>query len=286
MAFCLGLGEIHLAFMHLLCHAFFKAGMFLRAGSLISYNLGNQSFRKFNPQRVMLSPAAFLSLLVGRMSLIGIPGTAGYASKESIVAVSYRSTSIPIVILMVVRVLFTISYSARIVKGLMRGLAKGEFGLSKSYETIKLSFPGLILVGFGLIGGELVVSMTVNNCYFEAASSGEAWVSPYSAILIGYLVAVLVRRISNNSDEEEEKESYRMTITDSISRRLLSDSAAEKSEEGNPKSDNVAETSLPQGIWHFAITLLSGIHNVVQRVVVPSTVAGQRGGRGTVLALV
>nr|UBR43051.1 NADH dehydrogenase subunit 5 [Magallana bilineata] len=277
MAFSLGLGEIQLAFMHLLCHAFFKAGMFLSAGSLISYNLGNQHFTKFSQQSIMMSPAALLSPLVGSMSLIGIPGTAGYASKESIVAASYSATSTPIIILLVVSVLLTMSYSARIVKGLTRVLKKGDIGMAGVYESVKLSFPGLLLVIFGLIGGELVVSMTVDNCYFEAASSGEAWVSPYSAILIGYIVAKMVSRAWNNSDEEEEKDSYSMIVSDSVSRSMSSDTAAEGSEEGNPKSDNVAETSLPQGVWHFAMTLLSGIHNLVQRVVVPSTVAGQSG---------
>ena len=47
IAFSLGLGEIKLAFLHLLCHAFFKAGIFLRVGSMISFNSGNQSFNTF-----------------------------------------------------------------------------------------------------------------------------------------------------------------------------------------------------------------------------------------------
>lgn len=174
IAFRLGLGEIELAFMHLLCHAFFKAGIFLSVGSLINYGTGDQYFIKFSRSTASLSPTALLRLLIGSMSLVGIPGTAGYASKESIVAVSYRITSLPAAVLMVRRVLLTILYSARIVKSLVSFTFARKFDLSRSYESFKLSLPGLLLVIFGLIGGELVASLAINNCFFEGASSREA----------------------------------------------------------------------------------------------------------------
>lgn len=93
MAFRLGLGEVELAFMHLVCHAFFKAGMFLRVGSIIRHNAGNQFFRRFGISVASLSPSAVFGLFMGRISLMGIPGTAGYASKESIVASGYSRNS-------------------------------------------------------------------------------------------------------------------------------------------------------------------------------------------------
>lgn len=163
MAFSLGLGEIDLAFMHLLCHAFFKAGIFLSVGSLINYGTGDQSFSKFSSPTVSLSPVALMRLFIGSMSLVGIPGTAGYASKESIVAVSYRISSLPIVVLIIGRVLLTMLYSARIVKALLSFTFTRKFDLSNSYESFKLSLPGLLLVIFGLIGGELVASLSVSN---------------------------------------------------------------------------------------------------------------------------
>ena len=78
IAFSLGLNKIKLAFLHLLCHAFFKAGIFLRVGSMISFNSGNQSFNTFRIATMNLCPAAVLGLFMGRVSLAGIPGTAGY----------------------------------------------------------------------------------------------------------------------------------------------------------------------------------------------------------------
>lgn len=174
MAFSLGLGEVDLAFMHLLCHAFFKAGMFLRVGALISHNVGDQYFSDFSSPTAVLSPAALLRLLVGSLSLVGIPGTAGYASKESIVAVSYSVLSLPAVVLMVGRVAFTMLYSARIIAGLTHLVKTGKFDVGGSREVFKLSVPGLLLVMFGLVGGELVVSLSISNCFFEGCSSSEA----------------------------------------------------------------------------------------------------------------
>lgn len=279
IAFRLGLGEIELAFMHLLCHAFFKAGIFLSVGSLINYGTGDQYFIKFSRSTASLSPTALLRLLIGSMSLVGIPGTAGYASKESIVAVSYRITSLPAAVLMVRRVLLTILYSARIVKSLVSFTFARKFDLSRSYESFKLSLPGLLLVIFGLIGGELVASLAINNCFFEGASSREAWIRPYTAIFLGFILIIRARGISDYFEEEEVKGAYRMVLPDSISRSLSSDTAAVGSEYMSPKTDGSSEVSIPQGIWHFGISYLAGNHNVAQRGVPPVTVAGSGGLR-------
>nr|YP_004300530.1 NADH dehydrogenase subunit 5 [Crassostrea nippona]ADE18728.1 NADH dehydrogenase subunit 5 [Crassostrea nippona] len=274
MAFSLGLGEIELAFMHLLCHAFFKAGMFLSVGSLINYGTGDQNFTKFNKSTISLSPAALLSLLIGSVSLIGIPGTAGYASKESIVAVSYSITSLPAVVLMVSSVLLTMLYSARVVKSLMSFTFLSKFDLSKSYESFKLSLPGLLLVIFGLIGGELVSSLAVNNCFFEGASSSEAWISPYTAIIFGFIFIVSARVIWSGLEEAGVKGAYSMVLPDSISRSLTSDTAASEPEFTIPKSDGDSEIMAPQALWSFGVSYLSGGHNVVQRGAPPSSIAG------------
>nr|AWE09675.1 NADH dehydrogenase subunit 5 [Crassostrea belcheri] len=285
MAFSLGLGEIELAFMHLLCHAFFKAGMFLSVGALINYNIGDQYVSKFDEPSVMISPVAFLSLLVGSLSLIGIPGTAGYASKESIVAVSYSTVSSSAIVLVVMSVMFTMLYSARIVKGLSYLAVSGKFDVSKSYSNWVMSFPGLFLVALGVIGGELVVSLTINSCFFAGASSSEAWVSPYSAIFLAFICMMVVDFIWGALSEDEVKGTYSMVFVDSISRSLSSDGASEKSEDVNPKADNVSEASVPQGVWEFAMSYLAGSHNFVLRSVVPGTVATSSGVSSVALAI-
>nr|AIM52326.1 NADH dehydrogenase subunit 5 [Crassostrea ariakensis] len=286
MAFSLGLGEIELAFMHLLCHAFFKAGMFLSIGSIINYGTGDQYFMKFSGATAALSPTALLSLLIGSMSLVGIPGTAGYASKESIVAVSYSNTSLPAAVLLVSSVSLTMLYSARIVKSLLTFTYSAKFDLSKSYESFKLSLPGLLLVVFGLIGGELVASLAVNNCFFEGASSSEAWISPYTAIIIGLMLMAGVRPFSNNYKEEEVKGTYSMVLFDTISRSMSSDAGVDQSDFFSSKSDGSSEVYLPQEVWKAGVSYLSGGHNVAQRETPPVAIAGSSGVSSAAIAVV
>mmetsp|Transcript_1871 Transcript_1871/g.3199 ORF Transcript_1871/g.3199 Transcript_1871/m.3199 type:complete len:194 (-) Transcript_1871:2725-3306(-) len=173
IAFILGLGEVELAFMHLVCHAFFKAGIFLSVGSLISHNSGNQYFVNFRRPEVVISPLAVLSLFLGSVSLVGIPGTAGYASKESIVAFSYNTISWLALVLLFCRVALTIVYSFRIILGLTNVVKTGVRDSTGLREEIKLSLPGSVLIGFGLVGGDLVTVCSINSCYFEVASSRE-----------------------------------------------------------------------------------------------------------------
>nr|AIM52417.1 NADH dehydrogenase subunit 5 [Crassostrea sikamea] len=285
MAFSLGLGEIELAFMHLLCHAFFKAGMFLSVGSLINYSTGDQHFLKFSSFTASLSPAALLSLFIGSMSLVGIPGTAGYASKESIVAVSYSASSVPIVVLMISGVLLTMLYSARIAKALVSLSFTSKFDLSKSYEAFKLSLPGLLLVIFGLIGGELVASLAINNCFFEGASSSEAWISPYIAIFIGFIFILSTRFTLGYHEEGHDKWGYSMVVYDVVSRTSSFLEPLESwGEVGEVHIDNNSELSVPQGAWKTGIGYLSSNHNVAQRALPPSTVAGSSGISSTSIA--
>ena len=173
IAFILGLGEVELAFMHLVCHAFFKAGIFLSVGSLISHNSGNQYFVNFRRPEVVISPLAVLSLFLGSVSLVGIPGTAGYASKESIVAFSYNTISWLALVLLFCRVALAIVYSFRIILGLTNVVKTGVRDSTSLREEVKLSLPGSILIGFGLVGGDLVTVCSINSCYFEVASSRE-----------------------------------------------------------------------------------------------------------------
>jgi NADH-quinone oxidoreductase subunit L len=174
IAFSLGLGEVKLAFLHLLCHAFFKAGIFLRVGSIIRYNSGNQAFNTFSIATINLCPAAVLGLFIGSVSLAGIPGTAGYISKESIIASGYGYTPWLTSTLLWLRVALTTLYSLRIILGLTRVVKSGLPNFRSSREVFSLSVPGVVLVLMGLVGGELVLLRSAGRFYFEAASSREA----------------------------------------------------------------------------------------------------------------
>jgi len=89
MTVALGVSMYSAAVFHLMTHAFFKALLFLAAGSVIIAMHHQQDMRKMGGLAKKL-PITFVTFLIGSLALIGFPGTAGYFSKESIIeAVSF-----------------------------------------------------------------------------------------------------------------------------------------------------------------------------------------------------
>jgi NADH-quinone oxidoreductase subunit L len=78
-----GVGAWGAAVFHLMTHAFFKALLFLGAGSVIHGMGGIQDLRKMGGLRHQM-PWTFRTFLVGSMALAGIPGLAGFFSKDAI----------------------------------------------------------------------------------------------------------------------------------------------------------------------------------------------------------
>lgn len=78
-----GFSQYDVAVFHLLNHAFFKALLFLGAGSVIHALGDEQDFRKMGGL-VYLLPLTYTMFLVGSLSLSGFPFLSGYFSKDLI----------------------------------------------------------------------------------------------------------------------------------------------------------------------------------------------------------
>jgi NADH-quinone oxidoreductase subunit L len=83
MFLALGVGAYSAAVFHLFTHAFFKALLFLGAGSVIHALSGEQDLRKMGGLRKHL-PITFAVMLVGTLAISGAPGLAGFFSKDQI----------------------------------------------------------------------------------------------------------------------------------------------------------------------------------------------------------
>ncbi len=116
MILACGLSNYNLALFHLVTHAFFKALLFLTAGSIIHSVVDEQDIRKMGGlQRIL--PISYAALLIGSLALTGFPFLAGYYSKDYImesVFVSNTSYSYILYILVVLIAFFTSIYSLRI----------------------------------------------------------------------------------------------------------------------------------------------------------------------------
>src|SRR2546425_8675568 len=83
-----GLGAYAAGIFHLVTHAFFKALLFLGAGSVIHGMGGEQDLRKMGGLAPKMVPTA-LTMAIGAAGLAGVPGLAGFFSKDEILASAF-----------------------------------------------------------------------------------------------------------------------------------------------------------------------------------------------------
>jgi NADH-quinone oxidoreductase subunit L len=84
MTVALGVSAYGAALFHLMTHAFFKALLFLAAGSVIMAMHHEQDMRRMGGLRKYL-PITYWTFLVGSLALIGFPGTSGFFSKDLLI---------------------------------------------------------------------------------------------------------------------------------------------------------------------------------------------------------
>jgi NADH:ubiquinone oxidoreductase subunit 5 (subunit L)/multisubunit Na+/H+ antiporter MnhA subunit len=116
MFFAAGLSGYNLSLYHLFNHAFFKALLFLSAGSLIHAMSDEQDIRKMGGLCRIL-PVTYVCFLIGTLSLIGFPFTSGFFSKEAILNQAfskYTAVSLFAYMLGVLTAVLTTYYSIRL----------------------------------------------------------------------------------------------------------------------------------------------------------------------------
>lgn len=87
MTFACGLSSYTVSFFHLVNHAFFKALLFLSAGSVIHALSGEQDARRLGGLARMI-PYTFIMIVMGSIALMGFPFLSGYYSKDLILEIS------------------------------------------------------------------------------------------------------------------------------------------------------------------------------------------------------
>ena len=88
MFVAMGVGAYQVGMFHLFTHAFFKALLFLGAGSVIHAVSGEQDMRKMGGLRTHI-PVTYWMMVIGTLALTGFPLTAGYFSKDAIIEAAF-----------------------------------------------------------------------------------------------------------------------------------------------------------------------------------------------------
>ena len=144
MFFAAGLGAYHIAIFHLFTHAFFKALLFLGAGSVIHAFNDEQDMRNMGGVWKKI-PYTYSLMIIGTLALTGFPFLSGFFSKDAIIETAYSSTSFfagYAVTIGVLTAFMTSLYSWRLIFMTFHGTFNNKnISLSKVHES-----PGVMLV--------------------------------------------------------------------------------------------------------------------------------------------
>ena len=109
-----GVGAFWVGIFHLYTHAFFKALLFLGSGSVIHAVGGEQDMRRMGALKDKI-PVTFKTMLVGALAIAGIPGLAGFFSKDEILWKAYSSHHTLLYALGLVTAMMTAFYMFRLI---------------------------------------------------------------------------------------------------------------------------------------------------------------------------
>jgi NADH-ubiquinone oxidoreductase chain 5 len=116
MVIAVGLSSYNVALFHLVNHAFYKALLFLGAGSVIHAVADNQDFRKYGGLRSYL-PLTYSVMLIASLSLVAFPFMTGFYSKDFILESAYGQfyySGIVVYFVAIIGAMFTTLYSIKV----------------------------------------------------------------------------------------------------------------------------------------------------------------------------
>ena len=178
MTAALGASAYSAAMFHLMTHAFFKAVLFLAAGSVIIALHHEQDMRRMGGLKKHM-PWTYWTLLIGSISGAGIPGFAGFYSKDAIIEAVQHSTTpghLFAYVCVLACVFVTATYSFRLVFMAFHGEERFDKKHPPHESPLVVTLPLVLLAIPSVIAG-YVVGRVVFGDYFGAsiAQTPEEW---------------------------------------------------------------------------------------------------------------
>ena len=162
MVMAVGLSGPTPAMFHLTTHAFFKALLFLGAGSVIIALHHEQDIWKMGGLCKKM-PVTFWTFLIGALALCGVSPFSGFYSKDSILAQALEQNNYPLFAVAVLVAVLTTFYMFRLFYVAFLGKAKTDSAEHAHESPPVMAWPLRVLAVFAVIGGVIGVSEILNK---------------------------------------------------------------------------------------------------------------------------
>ncbi len=151
MVMAVGLASNEAAIFHLFTHAFFKALLFLAAGSVIVMLHHEQNIWKMGGLSRSL-PITFVTFSVGALAVIGCPPFSGFFSKDVILALAYER-NIPIFVVGLFTAFLTAFYVMRLLVIVFFGKPRSEVARESGEAPLVMTGPLIVLALLATLSG-------------------------------------------------------------------------------------------------------------------------------------
>ena len=195
----LGVGAYTGAFFHVITHAFFKALLFLGAGSVIHAMSDEQDMRNMGGLKKRL-PVTYLTMMIGTIAIAGLPPFSGFFSKDEILAHVYENNKI-FWLVALIGAMFTAFYMFRMMfltfNGKFRGTTEQEHHLHESPGS--MTIPLIVLAILSALGGFMGIPAVFGGSHWLAgflAPVFEASASKTSHLALDHTTEYIIMAVS------------------------------------------------------------------------------------------
>ena len=192
MVMAVGLISNEAAMFHLFTHAFFKALLFLAAGSILISLHHEQDIWKMGGLAPNLK-ITFATFTAGALALVGCPPSSGFFSKDAILALAYQRNT-PIFVIGLTTAFLTAFYVSRAVVVVFLGKPRSEAARAGKESPLVMTIPLLILALFALIAGFGTVAKNFLVVPHEKETVFTVPALALTALILGVGIGVLLYR--------------------------------------------------------------------------------------------
>jgi NADH-quinone oxidoreductase subunit L len=174
MFLALGVGAFSAGIFHVMTHAFFKALLFLGAGSVIHAMHEHQDIQGFGGLKKYM-PKTAMTFLIASLAISGVPPLSGFFSKDEILWLSFANGSFILWLIGAITALMTAFYMFRLYFLTFEGKERFGHDLHPHESPSVMTIPLMVLAFLAAIGGFIGIPALFSG---EGGNMFESWLAP------------------------------------------------------------------------------------------------------------